>query len=618
MADSIRAVSRAETSGSKTPHTSQYAVVVKFEPPASAAGAAPTLRRQASSTGAAVFDLLSPLWRGGRSRALTPGRPRSASSRRQSAENPQHSARRLSGGGGSSPNLVAKGSPQSPRPLEYTLLLPTSWEADAWAAAIGESQRAVVQAASQQRWECVARLLRLGRDVHTCEDNGRNALHYSCGYGNEEALKLLLQSGGNINSVDAAGMTPIGFAANKNQQHLVSALLGAGADPSLAARCGVWQGKNAIDMARGVGADASVSLMLRHCWCQLLPFEIKLLVFAGLDAAALRAAELVCSEWQGLVYTGKQMGCLPELPQLPAHWHREAMQMRARTLPLRQRTGSGSKLASPRAGSGGAGAGSSSGGAGPSSPGSPGNGDVRHTLVLDLDETLVHASAVPMPRYDFSFTFTFQGCLHTMYVRKRPFLDAFFNHLLVSGAWEVVIFTASVRAYADALLDILDPAHELLTLRLYRDHCCPIEAAYTKELSVLPREMHQLVLVDNTPISFAYQPQNAIPIVTWRHEDADCELLKMIPLLDEMAAAHDVRPVLSRACRVKQITQAWHDAATKAAREAAFGSPQLARQASASAAPSSPRRRSPQTQADINATRQAAAAGRQGEEVDLD
>ena len=67
--------------------------------------------------------------------------------------------------------------------------------------------------------------------------------------------------------------------------------------------------------------------------------------------------------------------------------------------------------------------------------------------MLDLDETLVHASALPMPRYDFSFSFPFGGVTHTMYVRKRPFLEAFFNHLrLYRDSWEVVIFTASARA----------------------------------------------------------------------------------------------------------------------------------------------------------------------------
>ena len=51
-----------------------------------------------------------------------------------------------------------------------------------------------------------------------------------------------------------------------------------------------------------------------------------------------------------------------------------------------------------------------------------------------------------------------------------------------------------MRAYADALLDILDPSRELLSLRLYRDHCCPIEASYTKDLSALDRKLQHLVL----------------------------------------------------------------------------------------------------------------------------
>ena len=59
----------------------------------------------------------------------------------------------------------------------------------------------------------------------------------------------------------------------------------------------------------------------------------------------------------------------------------------------------------------------------------------------------MHASAVPLARHDFSFHFSFGGALHTMYVRKRPFLEAFFNHLLLyRDSWEVVIFTASARA----------------------------------------------------------------------------------------------------------------------------------------------------------------------------
>ena len=199
-----------------------------------------------------------------------------------------------------------------------------------------------------------------------------------------------------------------------------------------------------------------------HLRFQLLPFEIKLLVLAAADAPALRAAEAVCVEWQGLIYTGKQMGCLPDLPALPASWHREALEIRRHSLPplgqvpLSPRARSGTERdnrggGGGEGGSGGGGEGGE-GGEGSGGAGSPrANPRPRHTLVLDLDETLVHASALPMPRYDFSFSFHFGGVPHTMYVRKRPFLEAFFNHLLLyRDSWEVVIFTASVRTQVTA------------------------------------------------------------------------------------------------------------------------------------------------------------------------
>ena len=131
-ADAIRDATRIDASSKMTPR-GQYGVMLRIEPtaPQNPDGGA-TLRRQASSTSADLLGLLSPLW-GGRRRVLTPGRPRTPSSRR------------LSGGFGMGSPSAAKPPPKS---LEYTLILPTSWEADAWAAAIGDT-RDVSRAASK-------------------------------------------------------------------------------------------------------------------------------------------------------------------------------------------------------------------------------------------------------------------------------------------------------------------------------------------------------------------------------------------------------------------------------------------------------------------------------------
>ena len=47
---------------------------------------------------------------------------------------------------------------------------------------------------------------------------------------------------------------------------------------------------------------------------------------------------------------------------------------------------------------------------------------------------------------------------------------------------------------------------ELFARGLYREHCCPVDASYAKDLAVIGRDIATTVLVDNTPLSFAYQP----------------------------------------------------------------------------------------------------------------
>ena len=340
----------------------------------------------------------------------------------------------------------------------------------------------------------------------SAEPNGRTALHYAAGYGDGGAIRVLLEANADVNQMDVAGITPVACAALKQQHGVIAVLLAAGADPTLAARQGVWAGRSAVDMARDVGCDRSASALLRHCWCSLLPFEVKMLVFAYLGPSDLGAAALTCSDWCSLVLTGRQLGALPDTPPRSPAWLAHAAALGAKAPaqpPLSPRERSGSVNGRPAAAAtlGGRSPGSPRAGSPappvpppPSSPAGGSSGRKRPCLVLDLDETLVHASAVPVPGCDFSFTFSFAGGVHTMYVRRRPFLDFFFNHLLVSGAWEVVIFTASVQAYADAMLDLLDPKGERFARRLHRHvtpHLPPRIPRYRRALraEALPRAL---------------------------------------------------------------------------------------------------------------------------------
>ena len=78
----------------------------------------------------------------------------------------------------------------------------------------------------------------------------------------------------------------------------------------------------------------------------------------------------------------------------------------------------------------------------------------RKTLVLDLDETLVHSSFKPPKNPDIVLPVDIEGRLMHVYVLVRPGCIKFLTEM--AKYYEVVIFTASLCKYADPLMDILD------------------------------------------------------------------------------------------------------------------------------------------------------------------
>eukprot|EP00746_Dinoflagellata_sp_MGD_P059576 gnl/MRDRNA2_/MRDRNA2_25403_c0_seq1.p1 gnl/MRDRNA2_/MRDRNA2_25403_c0~~gnl/MRDRNA2_/MRDRNA2_25403_c0_seq1.p1 ORF type:complete len:204 (-),score=27.29 gnl/MRDRNA2_/MRDRNA2_25403_c0_seq1:190-801(-) len=120
----------------------------------------------------------------------------------------------------------------------------------------------------------------------------------------------------------------------------------------------------------------------------------------------------------------------------------------------------------------------------------------RLTLVLDLDETLAHCRPEPLASRRPDLIVYFEDTQSQGHVYLRPYVSFFLG--TAARLFDVVVFTASSEAYADQVLDYLDPAKRI-SYRLYRRHCTEIAGGFLKDLRLLGRPMDQVVLVDNSP-----------------------------------------------------------------------------------------------------------------------
>uniref|UniRef100_A0A6N2KGC4 FCP1 homology domain-containing protein n=1 Tax=Salix viminalis TaxID=40686 RepID=A0A6N2KGC4_SALVM len=148
----------------------------------------------------------------------------------------------------------------------------------------------------------------------------------------------------------------------------------------------------------------------------------------------------------------------------------------------------------------------------------------KRTVFLDLDETLIHSKADPPPqKFDFVVRPKIDGETMNFYVLKRPGVDAFLEAL--GAKYEVVVFTAGLKEYASLVLDRID-TKGLISHRLYRDSCKEIDGKYVKDLSEMGRDLGRVVIVDDNPNSYNYQPRNAIPVKPFIDDLGDSELEK--------------------------------------------------------------------------------------------
>jgi len=160
----------------------------------------------------------------------------------------------------------------------------------------------------------------------------------------------------------------------------------------------------------------------------------------------------------------------------------------------------------------------------------PINQKYKYTLVLDMDETLIH----------YFFTY-----INGMFF-VRPYCFDFLREL--NEIYEIVTFTAGTKEYADNILNILDIDNNIIKYRLYRQHTTILGMSIYKDLSKIGRDLSRVIIIDNLKENFKMQPNNGIFIKTWTNDINDVQFKDILKILKDIVALNviDVRPIIQK------------------------------------------------------------------------
>ncbi len=155
----------------------------------------------------------------------------------------------------------------------------------------------------------------------------------------------------------------------------------------------------------------------------------------------------------------------------------------------------------------------------------------KHTLVLDIDNTLVFTTVCPKLK---------TGVIQYM-ITSRPYTDELLEKMSLS--YEIVLFTAGNEEYAETIRNYLDPEGRLIKKAIGGEHCVNTqEGYYVKDLRIFTdRQLSDIIIVDDRIVSFAFQLENGVPVTSFDGVKDDEELKLLIDYLELIKDEPDIR-----------------------------------------------------------------------------
>jgi len=184
------------------------------------------------------------------------------------------------------------------------------------------------------------------------------------------------------------------------------------------------------------------------------------------------------------------------------------------------------------------------------------NSSCKRTLILDLDETLVHSNWGEGTNNGQLKTFKHLDNEYSFELFIRPWVPEFLKKM--NETFDIYIFTAGRREYANIVIDIIDPEHKLIKQRFYREDCIGvIDKAFIKDLRIFNNiNLEKTLIVDNSMYAFQNQLSNGVLINSFYGDPSDSELLNLTSYIQNCiidADAEDVRKLNNETFGFEQL-----------------------------------------------------------------
>ena len=140
----------------------------------------------------------------------------------------------------------------------------------------------------------------------------------------------------------------------------------------------------------------------------------------------------------------------------------------------------------------------------------------RYTLILDLDETLIHVKTFDIKNNNSLNPNVYNNTINPKIINLRPGLFSFLNS--VKPFYEIISFSCASKEYAEHIIKQIETNQKYFDHNLYRQHTTLHGKKYIKDISKIGRNIKEMIIVDNLEENFILNPDNGIKIAPYYGE----------------------------------------------------------------------------------------------------